>query len=168
MSRTTWSNVDAERLEISDGNTAVCVKQGGAAAAFGDPILASGRHSWTIKIAASFEASGDGMLIGVAEAAEDGKGKCWGLYPLTGQVYTSTNGGLTLGASTKAKPVAAPLRGGAAAGALVRVTADLDRHTLAFAVNDGSDVDSGVTLPAQIRPYALLCFEGDVLQFVES
>ena len=72
MSRTTWSNVDAERLEISDGNTAVCVKQGGAAAAFGDPILASGRHSWTIKIAASFEASGDGMLIGVAEAAEDG------------------------------------------------------------------------------------------------
>ena len=108
------------------------------------------------------------MLIGVAEAAEDGKGKCWGLYPLTGQVYTSTNGGLTLGASTKAKPVAAPLRGGAAAGALVRITADLDRHTLAFAVNDGSEVDSGVTLPSAVRPYALLCFEGDVLQFVET
>ena len=55
-----------------------------------------------------------------------------------------------------------------AAGALVRVTADLDRHTLAFAVNDGSEVDSGVTLPSAVRPYALLCFEGDVLQFVET
>ena len=50
---------------------------------------------------------------------------------------------------------------GAAIGAVVRVQVDVDRKTLAFAVNGGEPVDAGVTLTAQVRPYVLMCFPGD-------
>ena len=48
------------------------------------------------------------------------------------------------------------------------LTLDVIRSLDVTLFNDGSEVDSGVTLPSAVRPYALLCFEGDVLQFVES
>ena len=94
------SNAD-EPLEHLHGNTAVCVKQGGAARRSATwPWRAAA--TWDDQDRGVFEAM-DGMLIGVAEAAEDGKGKCWGWYPPQAE-KTSTNGASTLGTAPSRRP----------------------------------------------------------------
>ena len=104
------------------------------------------------------------MLIGVVDSAvelSDPKGaKSWGYLPLNGCLHSSNN---CTQPGSKGKQVSEPLSG-FVTGAHVRVQVDMERRTLAFAVNGGEFVDAGVTLTPQVRPWALMCYPGDALQ----
>ena len=165
-----WSYWDEGNLDAkadSDGmktKLMVGTQHAGNQVAVAEPILASGKHSWVVRVLESHNGWGDGMVMGVVDATvelNDPKGaKAWGFLPLSGCVQCTPS---PQHPGVKGKQVSEPLSG-FVTGAHVRVQVDMERRTLAFAVNGGEFVDAGVTLTPQVRPWALMCYPGDALQ----
>ncbi|KAL1512061.1 hypothetical protein AB1Y20_005334 [Prymnesium parvum] len=147
---------DHSRIDVSSDRTTCTLKAGGTSVALGDPVFVSGKHSWECVIEESFHSWGDGMLIGVTDATGT-TGEAWGLFPLTGHVHICAT---TDQCGKRGKQVCEPLNG-YAKGSRIRVTVDLERRTLAFSIGGKPDVEAGIQLPPQVRPWILMSFQGD-------
>ena len=137
----------------------------GYTAALGTPLWTSGVHTLTFRIDRARHGTGN-MLLGVADAAQlftrAHAGRGWALHPFYSTLF-ATGDVHVPGASTERKlSPGAELRG-VALGARVSVLVDMRRRALAFSVNGGSWVDAEVELPAAVRPYAALYWEGDAV-----
>ena len=137
----------------------------GYTAALGTPCWTSGVHTLTFRIDRARHGTGN-MLLGVADAAQlftrAHAGRGWALHPFYSTLFATEDVHVP-GASTERKlSPGAELRG-VAPGARVSVLVDMRRRALAFSVNGGSWVDAEVELPAAVRPYAALYWEGDAV-----
>ena len=137
----------------------------GYTAALGTPLWRSGVHTLTFRIDRARHGTGN-MLLGVADAAQlftrAHASRGWALHPFYSTLFATEDVHVP-GASTERKlSPGAELRG-VAPGARVSVLVDMRRRALAFSVNGGSWVDAEVELPAAVRPYAALYWEGDAV-----
>ena len=137
----------------------------GYTAALGTPLWTSGVHTLTFRIDRARHGTGN-MVLGVADAAQlftrAHAGRGWGLHPFYGTLFATEDVHVP-GASTERKlSPGAELRG-KALGARVSVLVDMRRRALAFSVNGGRWIDAEVELPAAVRPYAALYWEGDAV-----
>ena len=148
---------------VEQDRRSLTLKAGGTAVGLGEPILASGKHTWTVRVNESFQNWGDGILIGVANGDIDTPGEkaAWGIYTMTGHVHSGHIGK----PGSQGKQICEPLHG-RAKGATITVDVDLEKGSLAFSVNDGEQIDAGVHLSSQVRPWVQMVYQGDSVSLV--
>ena len=174
-----WEYYDPLRLAVGGGEAGWAEDGGrqlircgadGYTAALASCVWTSGVHTLSFRIDCARHNTGN-MLIGVADATElytfTRGGRGWALHPFYGTVH-ETDQLHSPGISTQIRMSARPELRGAAMGARVSVLVDMERHALAFAVNDGGWVDAEVKLPAAVRPYAALFWQGDAVSLRAS
>lgn len=152
------------------GGTIAHLRGGVSDAAMGAKILTAGRHRWCVNIDKTTNGSAYGIVIGVADATPGVAltdvygGAAWGIHTTTSRFVTTLD---CYERGFLGEPLMPAERDGSrglkdcAAGSVVYVEADLDNRTLSIAVNDGQAVRAPVRLPAAVRPWVLLNWEGD-------
>ena len=150
--------IDEDAVLVEQERRSLTLKAGGTAAGLGEPILASGKHSWTVRVNESFQNWGDAMLIGVANGDIDTPGEkaTWGIYAMTGHLHTGHVGK----PGTQGKQICEPLYG-RAKGTTITVEVDLEKGSLSFSVNESEQIDAGVQLTSQVRPWVQMAYQGD-------
>mmetsp|Transcript_65139 Transcript_65139/g.108216 ORF Transcript_65139/g.108216 Transcript_65139/m.108216 type:complete len:205 (+) Transcript_65139:118-732(+) len=168
-----WAHYDSDKCSTTQDEKTLTVSKSGTCVALGEPILASGCHTWTFVIENSFHNWGDGMILGVADANEEldlanlTGGSAIGLYARSGALVLTND---CAGPGEQVKMMDHPLDG-CACGAAIKVKADLDRRSLTFRINGGPEVEAGWIFTKgghatnAIRPWALLCFHNDKVRF---
>ncbi|KAL3893457.1 MAG: hypothetical protein SGPRY_014221 [Prymnesium sp.] len=150
------------RLSLNASRTSATLLTGRTTPLLGWPTLTTGRHLWEYTIHESFHNWGDGMLIGVAEASEEGE--AWGFCPLSGCVHSAP----AVDQAGQAGVRLCKSMMGQAKGCNVTVTVDLDKGLLFFSINGRGDIEAGVKIASEIRPWVLLCYGGDSISIGEG
>jgi hypothetical protein len=152
------------------GGTIAHVRGGTSDAALGSKTLTAGRHRWCVSIDKTANGSAYGIVIGVADATPGVAvtdvygGAAWGIHTTTSRFVTTLDcyeRGLLGEPLMPAERDGSRGLKGCAAGGVVFVDADLDNRTLSIAVNDSQAVRAPVRLPAAVRAWVLLSWEGD-------
>mmetsp|Transcript_16224 Transcript_16224/g.49360 ORF Transcript_16224/g.49360 Transcript_16224/m.49360 type:complete len:222 (+) Transcript_16224:36-701(+) len=157
-------------LDVDEGRTVTHLRGGTSDAALGVSVFSAGRHGWRVVIDKTSNGSAYGIVIGVADATPNVRltnmfgGAAWGIHTSSAR-FVSTLDCYERG--YLGEPLmAAGLDGSiglknSALGVSVWIEVDMDQRSLSIGVDGGSVVRTPVRLPAAVRPWVLLSWEGD-------